>query len=158
MKIIKYGIFLIVVLVASIYLAFIFEARYEKLIRNLFENLSSNNISFFHPAKYFRFASNQFLLTFGFFNVALSFLLFRQTKKQILISAFAGIVLLITSTLLFCYFESSIKLIECTACSDGKRILHYTEVNYDLVFIISLVSAILPAVATELRNLKGQRT
>ena len=46
---------------------------------------------------------------------------------------------------------------ECTACNDGKRVLSYYDINYDLIFIISLVSAILPFILTEIKNMKSQR-
>jgi hypothetical protein len=157
MKILKYGILLVVIFVASVYSAFFFEDKYEKLIRYLFEGLSSNNISFIHSRKYIHFASGQFVLTFGLFTVTLIFLLSRQSKKQIIINLLAATFLLIISTILFCYVDGSAKLIECTACDDGTRALNYWDINYDLIFMVSLITAILPSVLTEIKNMKRQR-
>lgn len=157
MKILKYLILLVAVFVVSVYSAFFFEDKYERLIRYLFESLTSNNISFAHPGKYFRLASGQFVLTFGFFTIALIFLISRQSKKQIIINLLATTFLLIISTIIFCYLDGSTKLIECTACDDGTRALSYYDINYDLIFMLSLMSAILPSVLTEIKNMKSQR-
>jgi hypothetical protein len=84
-------------------------------------------------------------------------LLKRQAKKQRARNIILGILLLIVSTVTFCFIDSNGKLIECTACDNGKRVLAFNELNYDLIFITSLIFGILPAIGTEIRNRKRKK-
>jgi hypothetical protein len=153
MKTLKFGIALLIIFIGSVYLAFYFEDYYERLIRYLFETLSSHKVSFFHTGKYFRLPSEKFVLSFGFFMVIIILLLKKQSRKQIINNLILGFLILIISTILYCYIDSSFKVIECTTCTDGKRILDYGEVAYDMIFFISLAFSILPVIINELKNM-----
>lgn len=43
-----------------------------------------------------------------------------------------------------CYFDSNIKIIECTACDDGIRTLEYSDIRYERIIFASLALALLP--------------
>lgn len=154
MKLIKTIIFSIVILGLSAYLAFYFEENYRKLIRLLFEFFTENKISFNQPRKYFHFASGEFVLTFSLFNLILIYLFRKHTKKQNIINFFLGISILAISTFTFCYFNGLLKLAECTACENGERKLNYNDINYDKIFIVSLILTLLPSIITEFKNQK----
>jgi hypothetical protein len=126
------------------------------LIQYLYEELSGNRISFFRPRKYIHFASGEFVSAFGIFMVVIIFLLSRQTRRQIFFNACAAIVLVALFTAAQCYFDGLMKLIECTACADGKRTLQYRDINYDSIFIGNLILAAMPALITEIKNYRSK--
>ena len=126
-------------------LAFAYEENYRKLIRYLFKVLTQNKISFYEGIKYVHFASGKFMAAFCLFIFLLVFFLFRQSTIQRIIILFLTVLIFSTSIFTFCYLISLKKLVECTACPYGKRTLFYDEINYDLIFIWSLVFAIIPA-------------
>jgi hypothetical protein len=149
----KGGLILLLIFIASIYCSFYFEESYRKLIRHLYETLSNGKISFFVPKKNLHFPSGEFVLSFGFFMVTFCFFSYRQTKKQRVLNIVLGLFFLLASILVQSYLDSFLKIAGCTACSDGTMQLHYGDINYDLIFITSLIFAIIPVVTTEIRKL-----
>jgi amino acid transporter len=135
-------------------IAFTYEENYRELIRNLYQQLTENKITFKNHGKYFHFASGEFVSAFVIFSISKIILLKRQVNSQRIRNTILGILFLIISTVIFCYFDSNGKLIECTACDNGKRVLEFNDVNYDLIFILSLIFGILPTIITEIRNRK----
>ncbi len=145
------GIILFIIFITSIYCAFYFEGSFRRLIRYLYIAFSNGKISFF-PKKDIRFASWGYVVSFGLFIATLCFLFYRQTNKQRIINVALAIFLLVASILIQSYLGSLFKLIECTACNDGTRKLHFNEINYDQIFISSLIVAIIPFAITEIRK------
>ena len=135
-------------------IAFTIEENYRELIRNLYQQLTENRITFKNFGKYFHFASGEFVSAFVIFIISIFILLKKQENKKRIRNMILGTLLLIISTILFCYIDSNGKLIECTACDDGKRVLRFNDVKYDLIFISSLIFGILPTIITEIRNRK----
>ncbi|MGX7668751.1 hypothetical protein [Flavobacterium pedocola] len=133
-------------------LAFLYEERYRKLIRKLYGLLTENKITFEQSGKYFHFPSGTFIFAFVLFSITLFLLLKRQNKRQRIKNIVFGILLLAISTFTFCFLDSVGKLAECTACNDGKRVLGFNAINYDLLFVMSLLFAILPTIVTEIKN------
>ena len=148
----KAGVILFAIFILSLYCAFYFENSYQHLIRYLYIAFTNNKISFFFPGKYIHFASWGFVISFGLFTITLCLLIYSQTNKQRVINISLAMFLFVISLLIHCYSDSLFKLIECTACNDGTRKLHYNEINYDSIFISSLVIAIIPAVITAIRK------
>jgi hypothetical protein len=149
----KGGLLLLVIFITSIYFSFYFEESYRKIVRYLYVALSDGKISFFIPKKYFHFPRGKFVFSFGFFITILYFLIYRQTAKQRVINITLGLFLFAASILIHCYFDSTFKITECTACKDGARQLQYNEISYDIIFISSLVFAIIPFATTEIKKL-----
>lgn len=135
-------------------IAFIYEENYRDLIRNLYQQLTENKISFKNYGKYFHFASGEFISAFVLFIISLFLLLKRQENRQRIKNILFGTLLLIISTIIYCYIDGNGKLIECTACDDGKRVLRYNDINYDLILISSLIFGILPTIISERKNRK----
>ena len=136
--------------------AFIFEEDFRKLIRYLYGSLSSNKISFQQSGKYFHFASGEFLSATCMFFLLLFVLI--KNKKNLIINLILVWVIFCISTILFCFLDGFGKLAECTACDDGTRILTYNEINYDLIFILSLTLSLLPMIIVkfiQLRKIKS---
>ena len=135
-------------------ISFTYEENYRELIRNLYQQLTENKITFKNHVKYYHFASGEFVSAFAIFSISIFMLLKRQLNRQRFRNTILGILFLIISTVIFCYIDSNGKLIECTACNNGKRVLEFNDINYDLIFISSLILGILPTIITEIRNRK----
>ena len=146
------GLILLVIFIASIYLAFYYDETYRKLIRYLFSFLTSGKLTFFTPKKYLHFASGECVSVFGIFITTSSFLLFRQTISQKIVNILFSLFVIIALTMTIIYCDSYLKLIECTAFNDGTKKLHYDDINYDFIFITSLVFGIIPILRTEIGN------
>lgn len=150
------NLFKILVGIIAVYLlivfAFAYEEKYRELIRYLFQQLTENKISFKNYGKYFHFASGEFISAFIIFIISIVLLLEREENKQRIKNILLGTLLLIISTIIFCYIDGNGKLIECTACNDGKRVLRFNDINYDLIFISSLIFGILPTIISEIKN------
>lgn len=148
----KLGLILVSIFILSVFVAFRFEDSYRKIIRNLYTSLSNNKISFFLPKKDFHFPSDVFLISFGLFVTLLYFFINRQTRRQKIINGMLAIFILISSIIFQCYFDGVSRLAECTVCNDGTIRLRYSDINYDLIFISSLILSLLPAAITGLIN------
>ena len=133
-------------------LAFTFEENYREFIRNLYQQLTENKISFKNDVKYLHFASGEFISSFVIFLISKFILLKRQENKQRIKNIVLGMLLVIISSIVICYIDSNGKLIECTACDNGKSVLGFNDINYDFIFITSLLFGILPTIVTEIKN------
>jgi hypothetical protein len=138
-------------------LAFTFEENYREFIRNLYQQLTENKISFKNNVKYLHFASDEFTSAFVIVLISKFILLKRLENRQRIINIVLGMLLIIISTIIICYLDSNGKLIECTACNNGKRVLGFNDINYDFIFITSLLFGILPAIVTEIKNRKRKQ-
>lgn len=158
MRKLAFIISLVLVFIASLYVAFVFEEYYRRAIRLLYEFVSANNISFYVLGKYIHFASSKFVFAFGLFNIAIIYLLKGLTKRQILKYIAMGLIIVSISTLLFCYADSCFRIIECTACDDGKRKLYFNDINYDGIFITVLSITIAPLIINTIIKYKKNKT
>jgi glycerol uptake facilitator-like aquaporin len=138
-------------------LAFTYEENYREFIRNLYQQLTENKISFKNDVKYLHFASGEFISAFVIFLISKFILLKRQENRQRIKNIVIGMLLIIISTIVICYIDSNGKLIECTACDNGRRVLGFNDINYDFIFITSLLFGISPTILTEIKNRKRKQ-
>src|SRR5882672_9072896 len=139
---IKVILLLFAVFVLTVSLAFYYENSYRVLVRHFFNFFQGDKIKFIGK-DFHLFASPYFIVAFGLFSVLLSLLLYRQSKKGRLFHLGLTILLFFITTMATTYVDSSLLIMECTACKDGIRDLHYNAVNYDFHFITSLVVGLL---------------
>ena len=147
----------IVIFLLSVYLAFIFEEDFRKLIRWLYENLSRHKISFDHPRKYIHFASGFFVSTIALFNIIVLNMIFTQQKQKIFINLIFSIVGFSISIFLFSLLDSKIKILQCTACDNGFIKLDYDDLKYDRIMLIALIIAIIPWLIALIINRKRKK-
>ena len=79
-------------------------------------------------------------------------MLFERTLSQLLGNILLATVLFFLTTTATSYITSLATVAQCTACSDGKRNLSYNEVNYDLIFLLSLFIATTPMLIASIRR------
>ena len=75
--------------------AFVYGENYREFIRNLYELLTENKITFKYFRKYIYFASGEFISAFVIFSISIFILLKRKKKKQRIKNLILGILLFI---------------------------------------------------------------
>ena len=130
--------------------AFHFEEYYRILIRLLYKYFTADSISF--VGKNFHFTSIYFVLAFGLFCLVIGIIQFGRTASQIFLSVVLVTVQFFLTTTVISYFSSQLRIVECTACDDGKISLQFNGINYDLIFISSLFIATLPILIKTIMN------
>ena len=153
---IKIILFLLLVFALTITLAVYNEDSYRVLVRFFFNFFQGDKIKFFGK-NFHLFASPYFVVAFGLFSVLFTLFLYGQSNKRRFIYSALTIILFFTTTMVTTYLDSKIKIIECTACQDGVRSLHYNAVNYDFHFITSLAVGLLPLLWTFLKRKISKR-
>ena len=143
MKKLKAILLLLLIFILTVVIAFYFENSYRVLVRHLFNLFQGEKIKFVGK-NFHLFASPYLLIVFGLFCVLLSVLLYGQKTRGKLIYLGLTIVLFFITSFATTYVDSTGYVVECTACQDGVRSLHYNEINYDFHFITSLVVGLLP--------------
>jgi hypothetical protein len=150
---IKNILLLLLVFVLTITLAVYCENSYRIVVRFFFNLFQGDKIKFVGK-NFHLFASPYFVIAFGVFSVLFTIFLRGRINKSRLIYLVLTIVLFFITTMTTSYFDSIFKIIECTACQDGVRSLHYNAVNYDFHFITSLVVGLLPLLISKRRHKK----
>jgi hypothetical protein len=153
---IKAIILLLLVFTLAVTIAFYFENSYRVLVRQCFNYFQGDNIKFFGK-DFHLFASPYMLVSFGLFSVTLLALLYGQTAIRRLFHLCLTVLLFFATTFVTTYIDSLGKIVECTACQDGVRSLHYNEINYDFHFITSLVVGLLPLMWTFIKKQISKR-
>jgi branched-subunit amino acid ABC-type transport system permease component len=131
--------------------AFYFENSYRVLVRFFFKYFQGDKVKFVGK-NFHLFASPYFVVAFGLFSVLLTMLLYGQSNKRKFIYLLLTIAVFFITTIATTYIDSFSKVVECTACQDGIRSLHFNSVNYDFHFITSLVVGLLPLLWTFLKR------
>jgi uncharacterized membrane protein len=142
---------LLLVFILTVVAAFYFENSYRVLVRHFFNFFQGDKIKFVGK-NFHLFASPYMLISFGLFCVTLTTLLYRQSTRRKLIYFALTTVLFFITTFAMTFLDSTGYVVECTACQDGVRNLHYNEINYDFHFITSLVVGLLPLLWTFLKK------
>lgn len=153
---IKIILLLLLVFVLTITLAVYNENIYRVLVRFFFHLFQGDKIKFVGK-NFHLFASPYFVISFGLFSVLLAMLLYGQSKTRRFAYLFSAIILFFITTIATTFIDSTGYVVECTACQDGIRNLHYNAINYDFHFITSLVFGLLPLLWTFLKKQISKR-
>jgi MFS family permease len=141
MKRLRLVFFLLGVFVLAVSMAFYCEDSYRGLVRFFFNLFQGDKIKF--TGKNFHlFASTYFVVAFGIFSILFTLLMYEQGRKGLLIYSCLTIAGFFITTIITTYFDSANKVVDCTACQDGIKSLHYNAINYDFHFITSLAAAL----------------
>ena len=149
-------VLLLFIFILTVVIAFYFENSYRVLVRHFFNFFQGDNIRFVGK-DFHLFGSPYMLVSFGLFCVLLTVLLYEQRTRRKLFYLGLTIVLFFITTFATSYIDSLGYVVECTACKDGVRNLHYNEINYDFHFITSLVVGLLPLLWTFLKKQISKR-
>ena len=129
--------------IIGILIAYFSENYFRDLIQDIFKWSTSDKIKFVSKnffvlsEKFYFFAFGIALLIFTIENRSKN--LFQIFKSGILSLSIFGIVLTGISAII-----ANIKVVECTACEDGIRSLHWNDINYGLILGISVIISVIP--------------
>lgn len=144
----------ILAFIIGIGISFYSESLLRSLIQDVFQWSTSNKITFIGK-NFFVFSNKSYFLIFGIslgiFSLAnLNQKIIQMLKNCILYVLIFGIVLTGISAI-----DANLKIIECTACDDGTRKLHWNDINYGLILGISVISSTIPSIRRIFLNRKS---
>lgn len=130
--------------ILGIVIAYFSELFFRELIQDIFKWSTSDKIKFVGK-NFYVFSNKLYFISFGigFLILTLQNLkhnLYEIFKSVIMSLSLFGIVLFGISTM-----DANLKIIECTACEDGIRKLHWNDINYGLIIGISVFIGIIPS-------------
>lgn len=134
----------IVAVIIGFEIALFVYSFFREQIQNIFLWSTSNRIRF--TGKNFHlFSSNFYYLSFG-----IAFLLFslgnlNQGLKQIIKNGVLSILIFIIAVIGIASVDANIKVVECTACNDGVRAIHWNGINYGLILGVSIIISVVPS-------------
>jgi hypothetical protein len=126
---------------------------FREQIQNIFLWSTSNRIRF-TGKNFYLFGSNFYSLSIGISLLVLTL----ENLNQRLAGIFKnGIICLLTfgiSLIGISAIDANIKVIECTACDDGMRSLHWNGINYGVIIGISAIISIIPSLIKTIKRTK----
>jgi len=146
----------LLVFALAITLASYYENSYRILVRFFFKLFQGDKIKFIGK-NFHLFASPYLVIAFGLFAVILTRSLYGQSNRRRPVYLFSTVILFFITTIATTYIDSTGYVVECTACQDGVRNVHYNDINYDFHFITSLVVGLLPLFWTFLHKQISKR-
>jgi len=134
----------ILAFIIGIGIAYYSESFFRNLIQYIFQWSTSDNIKFIGK-NFYVFSNKLYFTTFGIGFLILTLENLNQEVNQMLknvvisILIFGIILIGISATI------ANMKVVECTACDDGIRNLHWNEINYGLIIGTSAILSIIPS-------------
>lgn len=153
----KHKLLLLLIFILASVSTFYFEMEIRWLIQELFIQ-STNNAIFFYGKSFHFFPTAFFTFGFGLYAVVVISLLKRFKFKGMILFLAYTLLSFAASFYTICYMTASMKIVGCTACSDGRRGLQYYDINYDGIFISALTFSLLPLTIDFLAKKIGQTT
>ena len=146
----------IVLLVLGLIISVLAEPKLRLLIQTLFKSLTNNAIHFYGK-DFHLFASPYYYLSFGLLLLVAWFSWNGLTSKQKILYGLMTTLIFFVSIISISWLNSNAMIIECTACNDGTRGIHYNDINYDGIIIGSLFLSMIPSGLRLVRRRKAAR-
>jgi hypothetical protein len=134
----------IVLLVLGLIISVLAEPKLRLLIQTLFKSLTNNAIHFYGK-DFHLFASPYYYLSFGLLLLVAWFSWNGLTPRQKIIIGLVTTLIFLISIILISWLSSNAMIVECTACNDGTRGIHYNDINYDGIIVGSLFLSMIPS-------------
>jgi len=146
-------IFGILAFIIGIGIALYSESFFRDIIQDIYRWSTSDKIKFVGKNMYI-FSNKTYYITLGIVPLILTLENLNQKLTQVLKSGI--ICVLIFSILLIgiSAIGANQKIVECTACDDGIRKLHWNEINYGLIIGTSAIISIIPSLIRIIKRRK----
>lgn len=151
---IKKIVFGILAFIVGVGIAYHSESFFRDLIQNIFIWSTSDTIQFIGK-NFFVFSNKLYFLTFGIGLLILTLENLNQKTIHILKNVIIYLILFGISLIAISAIDANIKVIECTACEDGIRKLHWNEVKYGLIIGTSAIISLIPSLIRILKRKKN---
>lgn len=126
---------------------------FREQIQNIFLWSTSNRIRF-TGKNFYLFGSDFYYLSIG---ISLLVMTFDNLNQRLTVIFKNGIIYLLTfgiSLIGISAIDANLKVIECTACDDGIRSLHWNGINYGLIIGTSAIISIIPSLIKIIKRTK----
>lgn len=135
------GFFFILICI-GIFVASNVEEPFRKMVRDLYMFSSDYKIMF--TGKGFFFLNGYFIFEFALFAPLFLYLSNKLRGNQRLIYFLISMALFFLTTFLICYYDSNLKVIECTTCKEGILVISKNSIKYNFIFSVSLIMSLIP--------------
>lgn len=147
----------IVLLVLGLTISVVAEPKLRLLIQALFKSLTNNAIHFYGK-DFHLFASPYYYLSLGLLLLVAWFSWNGLTPRQKVMYGLVTTLTFLISIISICWLSSNAMMVECTACNDGTRGIHYNDINYDGIIVGSLFLSMIPSGLRLMRTRKAAST
>lgn len=152
-KLIKKIILGILVFIIGIVIAYYSESFFRGIIQDIFKWSTSDKIQFVGK-NFFVFSNKLYFLTFGIGFLILTLENLNVKLTQLLKNGLMSILIFGILLIGISAIDANLKIVECTACDDGIRKLHWNEINYGLIIGVSAIISIIPSLIRIIKLLK----
>jgi hypothetical protein len=143
----------IVAFLVGIVVAYFSELFLRGIIQDIFKWSTADKIQFFGK-NFYEFSNKLYFLTFGIGLLVLTLENLHGKTTQIWKNCIISILIFGVLLVGISVTDANFKIIECTACDDGIRKLHWNEINYGLIIGTSAIILIIPNL---IRIIKGRK-
>lgn len=140
----KKVIFGILAFIIGIVIAYYSESFFRGIIQDIFKWSTSDKIQFVGK-NFFVFSNKLYFLIFGTGLLILTLENLNTELTQLLKNGIISILIFGILLIGISALNANLKIVECTACDDGIRKLHWNEINYGLIIGISIIISIIPS-------------
>ncbi|WP_010134012.1 hypothetical protein, partial [Ochrovirga pacifica] len=152
-KLTKKIIFGILAFVIGIIIAYSSESFFRGIIQDIFKWSTSDKIQFVGK-NFFVFSNKLYFLTFGIGLLILTLDNLNQKLADYLKNIIISLLIFGILILGFSSLDANLKVVECTACDNGIRKLHWNDINYGLILGLSAIFAIIPNLIRIIKRIK----
>lgn len=148
----KRSFFALIIFSLGAVCAFFLNMRFHRWLREMYVYFSDGRISFFGGKEFF-LLDVTFIICAGSYITALTILLFYLGRmRKVILHLLISISICIFSIGFICWLDSNLKLVQCTACNDGTRKLHWGDIPYNNIFATGVLISLLPLLISILRQ------
>lgn len=143
----------ILAFIAGILIAYFSESFLRSLIQDIFIWSTTDKIKFVGK-DFYVFSNKLYYITFGLYLLILVLDNIKQEPLQLLKRGILSLLIFGISLVIISSIDANLKLVECTACDDGTRKLHWNEINYGLIIGTSVVVSFVPSLIRLIKHKK----
>ena len=150
---IKKVIFGTLAFIIGISIAYYSESFFRGIIQDIFKWSTSDKIQFVGK-NFFIFSNKLYFLTFGIGLIILTLDNLNQKLANFLKNVMVSILIFGILIIGFSSLDANLKVMECTACDDGIRKLHWNDINYGLILGSTSIIATIPSLIRIIKRIK----
>ncbi len=133
----------ILAFIIGIGIAYYSESFFREIIQDIFKWSTSDKIKFVGK-NFYVFSNKLYFITFGIGMLILTLENLNRKFTQMLKNGILSLLIFGILLIGISAIDANMKIIECTACNDGIRKLHWNEINYGLIIGMSVIISIIP--------------
>jgi len=129
------------------------ESFFREIIQDIFKWSTSDKIKFVGKNMYI-FSDKTYYITLGIIPLILTLENLNKKSTEFLKNGIICLLIFGISLIGISAIDANIKVIECTACDDGIRKLHWNAINYGLIIGTSAIISIIPSLIRIIKRTK----